>query len=128
MKTKQHDSAGSSRRKGAGPLLAALIGAASVVSVGAADQKTQTTTKETVTMKAIVMPVEGMSCVSCVARVKKKLSAMPGVAAVNVDLAGRNARISFDPKRVSAKQIAAAVDKLGYKAGEPKDAPQQKAK
>lgn len=116
----------SSRRKVAAPFIAVVLGAASLVSVGAAEQKPQPATKEAASPREIVLPVEGMSCVVCVARVRKEISAMPGVAAVSVDLVERNARISFDPKRVSPKQLAAAVDKLGYKAGEPKDASKQK--
>lgn len=115
-----------SRRKAAAPFIAAVLGAASLASVGAAEQKSQPATKEAASTREIVLPVEGMSCMVCVARVKKEISAMPGVTAVNVDLAERNARISFDPKRVSPKQLVAAIDKLGYKAGEPKDAPNQK--
>lgn len=121
-KPTQNRSAG---RKSAVPLLAAVLGAASLTGATAAEQKTQSTTKEVSTTREIVVPVEGMSCVACVARVKKEISAMPGVAAVNVDLAERNARIRFDSKRVLAKELAAAIDKLGYKAGDPKDAPQR---
>lgn len=116
----------SNRQTVAAPFIAAVMGAALFTDIGAAEQKPQPPAKEVSTSREIVVPVEGMSCVACVARVKKEISAMPGVAAVKVDLAERNARISFDPKRVSPQQIAAAIDKLGYKAGEPKDAPIQK--
>ena len=116
----------SAGRKAAAPLFAAVLGAASLTGATAAEQKNQAPTKEASTTREIVVPVEGMSCVACVARVKKEISAMPGVAAVTVDLAERTARISFDSKRVSAKELAAAIDKLGYKAGDPKDTPQRK--
>lgn len=116
----------SASRKAAAPLFAAVLGAASLMGATAAEQKTQAPAKEASTTHEIVVPVEGMSCAACVARVKKAISAMPGVAAVNVDLAERNARISFDSKRVSVKELAAAIDKVGYKAGDPKDAPQRK--
>ncbi len=125
MKNKptQNRSAG---QKATAPLFAAVLGLASLTGATAAEQKTQAPNKEESTTREIVVPVEGMSCVACVARVKKEISAMPGVAAVNVDLAERNARISFDSKRVSAKELAAAIDKLGYKAGEPRDASKAK--
>lgn len=128
MKKAPSNSKSRSRRRAAAPFVAAVLGAASLANIGAAGQKPQTGTKEAASTAEIVIPVEGMSCVACVARVKKEISAMPGVAAVNVDLLERNARISFDPKRVSSKELAAAIDKLGYKAGEPTDAPQQKSK
>lgn len=115
----------SARSNASGLLFAAVLGAAALTGATAAEQKIQTPAKEPSTTREIVVPVEGMSCVSCVARVKKEISAMSGVTAVNVDLAERNARISFDPKRVSAKELVAAIEKLGYKSGEPKDAPKQ---
>jgi copper chaperone CopZ len=116
----------SPRRLAAAPFIAAVLGAASLTSLSAADQKSQTPIKEASNTRKIVVPVEGMSCVACVARVKNEIAAMPGVAAVNVDLAERNARISFDPTRVTVAQLAAAIDKLGYKAGEPRDASKAK--
>lgn len=125
MKKPHHDS---NRRKIAAPLVAAVLSAAALASIGTVEPKSATTTKQSVSAKEIVLPVEGMTCVVCVVRVKKELSAMPGVAAVTVDLVERAARISFDPKRVSAKELAATVDKLGYKAGEPRDAPKRERK
>lgn len=128
MKTVPSASNQRTRNRLAAPLVAAVLGAASLGNIVAAEQKPQTAAKQSANTKEIVMPVDGMSCVACVARVKKAVSGMRGVAAVNVDLAERNARISFDPKRVSARELAAAIDKLGYKAGEPKDAATQKNK
>lgn len=109
-------------------LLGAVLGAASLTPSNAAGQKPQASAKEAAGSREIVMPIDGMSCVACVARVKKELSSLPGVSAVNVDLAGRQARIRFDPTRVSLRQLAAAVNRLGYKAGEPKDAPKEDGK
>lgn len=37
-------------------------------------------------IKTIEIPIEGMSCMSCVATVKKSLSGMEGVKEVNVSL------------------------------------------
>lgn len=128
MKKNSSNSKSGRRRRAAAPFVAAVLGAASLSNISAAEQKPQTGTKEVAGTAEIVIPVEGMSCVACVARVKKEVSAMPGVAAVNVDLLERNARISFDPKRVSSKELAAAIEKLGYKAGEPTNAPKPKSK
>lgn len=118
----------SARRRVSG-LIVVLLGVMFLPSLTIAGSKGHATKEQSaVAMKEIILPIEGMSCVACVARVKKELSAMPGVSAVNVDLVKRNARIRFDPKRVSAPQIVAAVNKLGYKAGEPADAAEQNAK
>lgn len=73
------------------------------------------------TKKFIEIPIEGMSCMSCVANVKKTLSAIDGVKNVTVSLKDKNARIKYDTQKVSPKVLAEAINKLGYKAGEPKE-------
>lgn len=70
-------------------------------------------------MKTIVMPVEGMSCVACVARIKKTLKGIDGVADVEVNLVERSARIRFAPGKLSPTRLVAAVNGLGYRAGPP---------
>jgi len=73
-------------------------------------------------MKTVVMPVEGMSCSACVARVKKALNSIDGVSDVQVNLVERNARVRFAPSRVSPERLVAAVNGLGYQAGSPREA------
>ena len=129
MKNSQQNPNATNLRKFAAPLAAAVLGGAVITTAAAAAESTaQGATQRTAANKEIVLPIEGMSCVACVARVKKEISAKPGVTAINVDLAERNARIVFDPGRISAREIVAAIDKLGYKAGEPKDAPKRDGK
>ncbi len=74
---------------------------------------------EEVNMKTVVMPVEGMSCSACVARVKKALTSIEGVSDVQVNLVERNARIRFAPSKLSPDRLVAAVNSLGYQAGPP---------
>jgi Cu+-exporting ATPase len=69
--------------------------------------------------KTVVIPVEGMSCMACVARVKKALGAVAGVTEVRVNLVERNARVKFDSSRVSPDRLADAINRLGYHAGTP---------
>jgi copper chaperone CopZ len=113
--------AGGRKRKRIRVTLAACISAVSLHVFGAVD-KPRDAARDSAGSPAseIVLPVHGMMCAACVAKVRKGLTRTRGVAAVNVDLAARNARISYDPQRVSAKQLAAVVDKLGFKAGEPR--------
>ncbi len=59
------------------------------------------------------LPVEGMTCGSCSARVQKTLSKQPGVADAEVNFATANARIRVDGA-VDLEQLRAAVDKAGY--------------
>ena len=75
-----------------------------------------------VNMKTVVMPVEGMSCSACVARVKKALTSLDGVSDVQVNLIERNARVRFETSKVSPDRLIAAVNALGYRAGPPAEA------
>ena len=62
----------------------------------------------------LVLDIEGMTCSSCVARVEKSLTAVPGVQA-SVNLMTNSARVDF-PATVSADQLIAAVRTIGYQA------------
>jgi len=73
-------------------------------------------------MSSVVIPVEGMSCVACAARVKKTVASIAGVGDVEVNLAERNARVRFDTSRLAADRIVAAINGLGYRAGTPTEA------
>lgn len=67
----------------------------------------------------VTLPIEGMTCTSCVARVKTTLQAIEGVTAVEVSLAQRAARVSYRAAQVSPERLAAAINDLGYRAGTP---------
>ncbi len=59
-----------------------------------------------------VLPVQGMSCASCVAHVERALAAVPGVQRVAVNLATESAAI--EAQAVDARRLVAAVDEAGY--------------
>jgi Cu+-exporting ATPase len=64
---------------------------------------------------ALALDIEGMTCASCVARVEKVLSRMPGVAHASVNLATERARVeSTAPLDFEAVRVA--LDKAGYSA------------
>jgi Cu+-exporting ATPase len=60
------------------------------------------------------LPVTGMSCASCVARVEKALSRVEGVEAASVNLAAGTATVTVDPGKVGPWRLAAAVRDAGY--------------
>src|SRR4051812_5187649 len=70
---------------------------------------------DTATLNPIRLNIEGMTCASCVARVEKALRKVPGVAEAEVNLATEIAEVRA-PASVDAQQLAAAVEKAGYKA------------
>ncbi|HJU84686.1 MAG TPA: cation-translocating P-type ATPase [Holophagaceae bacterium] len=63
-------------------------------------------------MTTRTFPVEGMTCASCVRRVEKALAAVPGVAAVQVNLASEEATVDFEG--VAPEALAQALEARGY--------------
>ena len=60
------------------------------------------------------LPVRGMTCASCSSRIERVLGKLPGVEAAAVNLATEQADVDFDPARVSATDVAAAIEKAGF--------------
>jgi copper chaperone CopZ len=54
-------------------------------------------------VRTIDLPVEGMTCASCVARVERAIRAVPGVADVAVNLATERARVTAAPGVTAAR-------------------------
>lgn len=59
------------------------------------------------------LPIEGMTCASCVGRVEKALQALPGVESAAVNLATEEATVRASAD-VDAEVLAHAVRKAGY--------------
>lgn len=71
------------------------------------------------TLTTVNIPVEGMSCGSCAASVKRATKAIAGVKDVEVDLVGRRAKVAYEAGKTSPEQVSAAIAELGYKVGTP---------
>jgi len=61
----------------------------------------------------IRLPIEGMTCSSCAARVEKALKAVPGVGSAEVNLATETASVSL-AAGASPESLVVAVRKAGY--------------
>ncbi|HEJ9122698.1 TPA: cadmium-translocating P-type ATPase [Serratia marcescens] len=59
------------------------------------------------------LPVEGMTCASCVGRVERALTAVPGVQAATVNLATERADITFTGQ-ANPQAAARAIEGAGY--------------
>ncbi len=68
-------------------------------------------------LKEWTLPIEGMTCASCVARVEKALAATPGVAEASVNFATEQASVKASAE-VTPATLTAAVEKAGYAVGE----------
>ena len=60
------------------------------------------------------LPVEGMTCASCVNRVHTGLIALDGVDRADVNLATAKATVEYDPDEVSIDDLRSVVGELGY--------------
>ncbi len=65
--------------------------------------------------KTIELPVQGMSCASCVARIEKGLSEKSGIAKASVNFAAERVRIEFDPERAHLADLVGTIRELGYR-------------
>ncbi len=63
----------------------------------------------------IRLPIQGMTCASCVARVEKALSRVPGVATAEVNLATETASVAVAPG-TAPEALVEAVRQAGYEA------------
>lgn len=65
----------------------------------------------------VTVPVEGMTCASCVGRVERALAKLDGVEHVAVNLATERATLQLQPAETNAQDIASAIEDAGYRAG-----------
>lgn len=64
--------------------------------------------------QTITLPVEGMTCASCVRRVEQALKSVGGVVDASVNLALETATIRFDSVPSSLAKLVTAVEHAGY--------------
>ncbi len=60
------------------------------------------------------LPVQGMTCASCVQRVERALSAVPGVTEATVNFATRRASIRYQPSVAHPDAFVNAIENAGY--------------
>ena len=90
-----------------------VAGGAGAGSPGASAAQSQTAGAGQVAGQTLVLPIEGMSCASCVRRVEMGLAKVPGVAQVAVNLATEKATVTL-AEPVPPERLVQAVQKLGY--------------
>ena len=62
----------------------------------------------------IVLPIEGMTCASCVNRIERFLIKTDGVVQANVNLATERATVTVNPAVAGRAELVAAVESAGY--------------
>src|SRR5437868_14360509 len=62
----------------------------------------------------LTLPIEGMTCASCVNRIERYLRRTDGVVEANVNLATERATVTIDPTRAGRSELVGAVEAAGY--------------
>ena len=70
----------------------------------------------------VVLPVDGMTCVTCEWGVEKALGKIDGVVDARASSSEQKVLVRYQPGKVTIEQLIEAVDSTGYKASMP-DAP-----
>ncbi|SHO52907.1 urease accessory protein UreH domain-containing protein [Anaerocolumna xylanovorans] len=73
------------------------------------------------TLTGLVLSIKGMSCVSCEAKIEKRLNELKGVEKAKVSYKNANAVISYNSQVISQGQIEKEIEKLDYGIGREKD-------
>ena len=72
---------------------------------------------------SVSIPVTGMTCAACQARVQRTLATRPGVANASVNLITNTAAVTYDPELITPSELVEAVRATGYGAELPTESP-----
>lgn len=96
----------------AGAAPSAVVAAAPVVAA----QRVVALAANAVEEKTVRLTVEGMTCGGCAIGTKKVLTRLTGVTKAEVSYEKKEAVVTYDPAKVTVKQMIAAIKTLGYTA------------
>ncbi|HRQ04566.1 MAG TPA: heavy metal translocating P-type ATPase [Nitrosomonas halophila] len=68
----------------------------------------------TSTLKALELPIEGMTCAACAARIEKNLNKLPGVVHAAVNFANEKALVEFDDGIAHPEDLIQSIEKAGF--------------
>ncbi len=61
-----------------------------------------------------VMPITGMTCSACAARIEKALQRVNGIVSAEVNFATEKASVEWDPAQLDSAALTAAIEKTGF--------------
>ncbi|XP_069842350.1 copper-transporting ATPase 1 isoform X2 [Dendropsophus ebraccatus] len=61
-----------------------------------------------------VIPVEGMTCNSCVQTIEQRIGSINGVHSIQVSLEGRSAAVIYDPTLQTTDALQEAIEEMGF--------------
>ena len=62
----------------------------------------------------LTIPVQGMTCAACSARIQRTLERTPGVSGANVNLMTGSATVTYDPAGITPERLVEAIRETGY--------------
>lgn len=65
----------------------------------------------------VVLAIEGMTCGACEMKIEDRLNELEGIENAKVSYKNANARITYQPKKITQKTIEAEIEKLDYHVG-----------
>src|SRR4030043_279577 len=69
----------------------------------------------------VVLPIQGMTCASCVNKVEKALNSLKGVVQASVNFATERATVEYVPEIVTIRDLRKVVEEAGYQVLEVKE-------
>ena len=66
----------------------------------------------------VSLPVQGMTCAACVAKVEKSLKTMTGVQEVHVNLLSGKAAVTYENDQIGVPQMVKMIQDIGYEVPE----------
>jgi Cu+-exporting ATPase len=72
-------------------------------------------------VEKVLLPIQGMTCASCVNKVEKALSSLKGVVHASVNFATERASVEYIPEEVTIRDLKKAVQDAGYQVLEVKE-------
>lgn len=70
-------------------------------------------------MTTTTLTVPDISCGHCKTSIEDAVSALTGVASVEVEIEPRQVHLDYDPATLTLDQIKAAIEEVGYEVPEP---------
>lgn len=71
---------------------------------------------------SLTIPIGGMTCAACAARVEREIAKLQGVLSVSVNLATESAAVVYEPGGIRRSDIYVSIERAGYRVLEmPKD-------
>ena len=67
----------------------------------------------------MVIPVEGMTCLTCELTIESGLKRLPGIQYADARVTDQTVSVRYDPTQISVDDMLKVINKTGYRARSP---------